>query len=397
MFSSKLKAVAATAFISALSFNTLASEGEWSGNIGLESQLFFDGPAYEGQKRHSGNIQSNIEYYRDFLDGNARLVFESALRLDAQDSEKNLVDIQELYWWHSFENFEMTAGFRKVFWGVTETVHLVDIVNQSDRLANIDGEDKLGQPMLSALTEQDWGTIEAFALFGFREQQFAGIKSRLRSGLLVDENDISYQSSAKEKRVDFALRYSHVIGDWDIGLSYFSGTDRNPLLSLASNDSNTLKQHYQFIDQVGVDLQATYDAWLWKFEGVTGKVKNGDAYSALVGGFEHTLYGIYDSAADLGLILEYQFDDRAQSINNNDIAVAMRLALNDTQSTELLAAMSIDLDNQSQFVSIEASHRLSDHWVVEAETRWFANIDKDDLLYSMQQDDYLSIRLIRHF
>jgi hypothetical protein len=76
----------------------------------------------------------------------------------------------------------------------------------------------------------------------------------------------------------------------------------------------------------------------------------------LVGGFEYTLFGINDSAADLGLLLAYQFvDDRdgaRQSINQNDLAFGMRYTLNDFADTEVLLATSVDLNNASRFYSI---------------------------------------------
>ena len=49
----------------------------------------------------------------------------------------------------SSENYETKIGVRKDFWGVTETVHRVDILNQTDSVDGFDGEDKLGQPMIN--------------------------------------------------------------------------------------------------------------------------------------------------------------------------------------------------------------------------------------------------------
>ena len=57
------------------------------------------------------------------------------------------------------------VGVGKVFWGVTESQHLVDIINQTDLVENIDTEDKLGQPMLETTWLQNWGatTVLYFA------------------------------------------------------------------------------------------------------------------------------------------------------------------------------------------------------------------------------------------
>lgn len=112
---------------------------------------------------------------------------------------------------------------KKVFWRVTESRHLVDIVNHSDNLEDIDLEDKLGQPMPLIGTERDWGDIEFFILPYFREREFAGSDGRLRTGLLVT-GDPLYESGAEENNVDLALRYSGFVGGWDMGASSFYGT-----------------------------------------------------------------------------------------------------------------------------------------------------------------------------
>jgi len=54
------------------------------------------------------------------------------------------------------------------FWGVTEFQHLVDIINQTDLVENIDTEDKLGQPMINLALINDWGTVDLFIMPYFR-------------------------------------------------------------------------------------------------------------------------------------------------------------------------------------------------------------------------------------
>ena len=183
--------------------------------------FFSEKPLLDEQDRHNASASMDIEYFRYLNDGQQLFVASAFGRWDLNDDDRSHWDMQELYWWGSFEQMEVYAGIRKVFWGVTETVHLVDVINQDDRLENIDGEDKLGQLMASTLFERDWGTIEAFALLGFREAEFYGTKSRLRPALPIDEDAATYDATAEEKHIDFALRYSHVIGDIDLGLSYF--------------------------------------------------------------------------------------------------------------------------------------------------------------------------------
>lgn len=379
------------------------SFSELTGSVAFESRYFTQDALYSGQDEDSYSMAVNIEYYRDWDDGNKRFVATGFGRYDDQDTERSHLDIRELYTWRGYENYEVYAGARKVFWGVTETLHLVDIINQDDGVENIDGEDKLGQPMLSILMERDWGTFEAFALFGFRERTFSGTDGRLRSALTVDPDAARYQSSKGQDHVDFAARWTQVYGDWDVGVSQFIGTSRDPQYQTLSNSSNEvtgLAPYYAQIQQTGLDVQAIYGDWLLKLEGISIKYKEDDRNTAGVGGFEYTYVGINDSVTDLGLFIEYQFDDRQgdkATATQNDLAIGTRWILNDIEGTEVISSLSFDLDNQSQFISVEASRRINDNWSFETQARLFTNTHQDDGAYALRHDDYLQIELTRFF
>mgnify|MGYP006999712755 CR=1 FL=1 len=379
------------------------SYSEITGYAAFESRYFMQDALYSGQDDDTLSSSFNLEYYRDWDDGIKRIVATTFGRYDDQDSERSHLDIRELYLWRGYEDFEVYAGARKVFWGVTETQHLVDIINQDDAVEDIDGEDKLGQPMLSFLMERDWGTFEAFALFGFRERTFAGSDGRFRSALPVDENAARYQSSKGQDHVDFAARWTQVYGDWDVGVSQFIGTSRDPQYQTILNSENEatgLAPYYAQIQQTGLDVQSIYGDWLIKFEGISIKYQEDDRNTAAVGGFEYTYVGINDSVTDLGLFVEYQFDDRhgdKATANQNDLALGTRWVLNDIEGTEVISSISFDLDNQSQFVSVEASRRLNDDWFFEAQARIFTNTSEDDAAYALRSDDYAQVELRRYF
>ncbi|WP_231870433.1 MULTISPECIES: hypothetical protein [unclassified Marinomonas] len=376
---------------------------ELTGYGALEARYFPQDALYSGQDDSSLSTAFNLEYYRDWDDGNKRFVATTFGRYDEQDSERSHLDIRELYVWRGYQDYEVYAGVRKVFWGVTETLHLVDIVNQDDAVEDIDGEDKLGQPMLSVLMERDWGTFEAFALFGFRERTFTGSDGRLRSELRVDTDAARYQSSREDEHIDFAARWSQVYGDWDVGLSQFIGTSRDPQFQTITNSSNQvigLAPYYAQIQQTGLDVQAIHEDWLFKLEGISIKYKGDDRNTAAVGGFEYTYVGINESVSDLGVFVEYQFDDRhgdKATVNQNDLALGTRWVLNDIEGTEVISSISFDLDNQSQFISLEGSRRLNDDWFIETQARVFTNTDTQDSSYQLRNDDYIQVEVRRYF
>ncbi len=372
-----------------------------SGYVGVEGRYFINDPIFEAQEEHNGSLMGNVELYHDFDDNAQRLAFTVFAREDSEDRERSHMDVRELYLWRNFNDIEVYVGLRKVFWGVTESVHLVDILNQADNLENIDGEDKLGQPMIELVSAQDWGTLSAYVLPYFREQEFVGQKSRLRPNAIISDNAI-YQDDDEEQHVDFALRYSHYIDIWDFGFSHFSGTGRDPIFQLSGVEDGVpvLDAVYRQIDQTGIDVQATIDAWLLKLEAISIYEKSWGRNTAVAGGFEYTFFSVGGTNADVGLVMEYQFDDRTgvrQSAAQNDMVFGMRWAFNDLDASEVLALVSQDLDKNNRFLSIETSRRLNDKWKIEVEARVFSSIEASSPEYDFRDDDYVQLELRRYF
>jgi hypothetical protein len=380
-----------------------ADEASWDlgANVEMQSRFFTQDARWPGQESQAGQISlaATVELRWRNADDDQRASIIPYLRWDAEDEERSSLDLREAYWAWEAESFELLVGANTVFWGVTESVHLVDVLNQTDAVADIDGEDKLGQPMVNLAMQRDWGLLNFYVMPYFRERTFAGADGRLRTPLPVDTDRAQYESSAEEKHVDLALRYSHYVGDVDIGLSLFSGTSREPRL-LPDADGTALLPHYDQINQFGVDLQYTHDAWLWKLESI---VRDGydDTFIAAVGGFEYTLYQVGESTADVGLLLEYQYDGRGEfeplTIADNDVFAGARLALNDTQDTAVLAGVGYDVDTNEMFVNVEAERRLGEDYVLELRARAFSGARQDNPTYTLSRDDYLQLQLSRYF
>ncbi len=378
-----------------------AGRAAWdiSSNIDLTTRVFTEDPRWPGQD--DSPVQLSIAGSAEFRwrGDESRASIIPYLRYDATDDQRSLADLREAYWAQEAESHELLLGVNTVFWGVTESVHLVDIINQTDQVADIDGETKLGQPMINLEVQRDWGLVSFYLMPYFRERTFAGESGRLRTPLPVDTDNPQYESPDEENHVDFALRYSHYFGNVDIGLSAFSGSSREPRL-LLNADGSALIPYYDLIDQLGLDLQYTIDAWLWKLEAIARETQD-DSFTAAVGGFEYTFYQVSDSAADVGVLLELQYDGRAEgepiTLADNDLFTGIRLALNDTQNTAVLAGMGYDLKTSETYLNIEADRRLGEDYVLEARLRIFTNAQPGDISYAIARDDYLQIQLSRYF
>jgi hypothetical protein len=372
-----------------------------SGYAAAELRIFPDEPLDDHQ--HGSNVSFSLapELYKEWADGSQNLTFVPFVRWDQGDDERSHADIRELAWWKVAQDWELKVGIRKVFWGVTESQHLVDIVNQTDLVENPDGEEKLGQPMVDLALVREWGTVDLFVLPYFRERTFPGVEGRPNLQPPVDANNALYESDQEQWHTDFAVRWTKSIDIWDVGLSYFNGTSRDPrfIADIRPNGAAVLLPYYDIIAQVGVDVQATLGAWLWKLEAIR-RSGQGDTFQALTAGFEYTLFGIADSSADLGLLTEYLYDsrgERAQSAFEDDVFLGARLTLNDEQSTELLVGGIADLSGDAVAYRLEGSRRIGAHFKLELEGRFYTGVEPDDLFYGLRRDGYWQVQLAYYF
>lgn len=376
------------------------SQIDLSGFAAAELRSFPDEPQFVDQFDHfQPSLIFEPEFSYDSTDRLHQFNFVPFARLDGQDDERTHGDIREAYWRYAGREWEVLIGLNRVFFGVTESRHLVNIINQIDQVEDVDEEDFLGQPMINIASQRDWGRVDLYLMSGFRKRTFPGSDGRLRTQLPVDEDDAEFESDLDEGQPDVLARYSHYIGDWDVGLYYFYGTGREPQLIPAA-DGNRLIPRYEVTNQFALDLQLTREATLYKFEGIV-REGQGRTFGALVGGFEHTLFQISDTDADLGLLAEYLLDDRADdappTFLDNDLFLGTRLSLNDIQDTSALLGMIIDLDNGSATLRLEAERRIGDSWKIEFESQWFMNVDDTDPLSNFEEDSFLTIRLSRFF
>ena len=386
-----------------------ANSVELSGFLGAESRTFFNDPVDPAQENNylSGVFEPNL--YHSWDGDKQNIEIELFYRQDQYDDQRTHGDIRELSWTGVFDEWEIRAGISKVFWGVTETQHLVDIINQTDLVENVDAEDKLGQPMLKFSTERDWGAVDFFILPGFRERTFPGRRGRPRTEVVVDTGrDAIYDFSAGKEHIDLALRYSHYIDEIEFGLSFFSGVSREPtnfkpVAFATTGQPTTVVPVYSLINQLGFDGQAFVGDWTWKLEAAHVEVRSGDKKGVTsfktVGGFEYTLVGLFDTQMDLGFVVEYHYSDQRiiETIFDNDLATALRFVLNDAQSTEVLAGFFTDADTQTIASFIEASRRLGESWTLEAQLRTFHGAKQNRPLFAFRFDDFLQVDLDYHF
>ena len=317
---------------------------EWDFSVEWEGRWFEQAPAYPGQARNDSALRLKGRYTREWGDGNDFFTFSPILRLDAVDASRTALDIDELGWTHLMEHSELRLGLRKLFWGVAESNHLVDIINQTDLVDNPDGESKLAQPMVNLALFTDAGTFDLFVLPGFRERTFPGERGRFRGPIPV--GDAEFEADQGRSHIDLAGRWSRTLDTADIGISLFHGTSREPNL-ITTADGRRIAR-YPLIDQVGIDLQLIADAWIWKLEAIGRRGEN-QSFQAAVGGFEYTFYAVGSTPADATLFVEYSRDERGAGSPfgfDNDLFLGLRTSFNDSAGSQLMVGVTKDLDGE---------------------------------------------------
>jgi len=396
------------ALLLSLTFSqAVQAELEVSGYVGAEHRYFWQTALDPRQTDSQTSVLGEAELYWQTEQANDSFTLTAFGRKDYSDDQRSHIELQQAYWQHLTDNTEFSLGSKVVFWGVTESRHLVDVINQTDLIESPDGEDKLGQPMAQLSWIQDWGSLELFFMPKFREPIYAGPKGRLRSPVMINSKAL-YQSSEGKNHHDFALRFSQTLGDWDIGLSAFKGTSRAPDSILTS--PNEVTPYHRQVSQFSLDVQATIDDYIWKLEASylkqqplpaqlrnSGTILPSDDYIAVTAGLEYTLVGFNDSNSDLGLLLEYNYDQHPFSAFSDTTFFATRLAFNDFSSSEILAGVSIDLANGNHSMLIEASTRWGENIKVSLEAWRFKSKPQNSALYLLRQDDFISLSIKYYF
>jgi hypothetical protein len=381
----------------------VAQLSDWRQNLSADynltlQQRYYPQTGAQGQTSAHSSAALSAEWVWLSDDRVHQLAFEPFLRWDQRDDERNLVDLRQAYWQYAGDGYDIKAGVDIVFWGVTESQHLVDVINQTDLVASVDGEAKLGQPMLNWNLYGDGGTLALYLLPYFRERTLPGAEGRLRLPLLFASDDPLYESAQAENNLDVALRWSRQFDALDLGLSYFTGNNREP--EFQATAQGQLRPQYLQMQQLGLDAQLITGSWLWKLESIYRKTRQQD-FIAATAGFEYTQVGLFGSNWDLGWIAEYQYDSRDEQApvpGQHDLFIGARFAANDVAGSEILLGLVQDLDHSdSQSGKLEASKRLSNGLRLRLDAWFFRSQQPAEPLYFIRRDDYVQLSLDYYF
>ena len=155
-------------------------------SLGVETRYFKNPPKWTGQS--TDDFQNSVEgFFEVFypLDSNHSVTINPFFRKDEIDENRDLLDVREGYWLFESDLIEVLVGVDTVFWGVTESINLVDVINQTDA-GDFSGDQKLGQPMINLKFLPEYGTFSFYLLPYFRERSFSGYEGRFRGATVIE-------------------------------------------------------------------------------------------------------------------------------------------------------------------------------------------------------------------
>jgi hypothetical protein len=366
-------------------------------NLSLQSYSFWEDPLYSEQDQQYESLTTSPELYWRSEDDKNSIEFIPYVAIDFWDGDVH-GDIRDLSWNHLAGNTEIWTGIRRVFWGVTEFQHLVDVINQIDASRHLDNEIKLGQPMISVSNKSSIGILDFYVLPYFRERIFADTEGRPQPPLL-NVDDPLYESTDKEHHRDFAFRWSQSVNAFDLAVSWFDGTSREPRFAPSAQPSFLFAPFYPQIQQFGAEFQANFGSALWKLEAIQNNNSIED-YWAYQAGLEISQYGFLETKIDVSWLIEYgqdQLGEQSHRLYQNDLFAGGRIALNDTGTTSFLVGIAYDRDYHSQLFKVEGNTRIGEN-IKLMMNLWLISADHpSDVSSFFRQDDHVNLDIVYYF
>lgn len=388
---------ALTVAFSNLSFAQIDST-KWQSDflleLEIEYQYFPNTGSFSGQMDHFTSGAIKPHWSTTSPDKKHQFVVEAFLRGSFNDSKRSHFDVREAYYRYNRNKWAISIGAKKVFWGVTESAHLVDLVNQADQVEAFDGSEKLGQPMVQFTTSTAFGSFEFYYLPIARRRQFPGSNGRYRFPEVLEREDIPFTTPSTEWHPSAAARWYNTFNKLDAGLSYFYGVTREPMY-LGFDPAIGLDLSYPIIHQLGIDAQYTTGALMLKLEVINRHSERQD-FVAIATGFEYTFGNIANTGADVGIVSEYLYDSRGVltfSGLDNDVFLGSRISLNDMRGTSFLFGSILDVERSTRLYRFEGSRRFKGNWKADLLISILSNVSDEEILFNFRQDDLFQLRI----
>ena len=114
-------------------------------------------------------------------------------------------------------------------------------------------------------------------------------------------------------------------------------------------------------------------------------------------GTEKTVYTIFETQWDMGVLFEYQYDDRAQALIDRMIVSGVRLTANDEFDTNFLILYTVDDAFSQSLFGLEVSRRLRNGMTLDINYLLYQSDRQNLPFYSLVDDSELRLTLGYYF
>ena len=225
------------------------------GDVAADGRVFVQSPKYSGQGQGSNvSLVAEPSAQLELGEGTHKFRLDPFYRLDPADERRSHFDIREASYRLTTEHFGLMVGATTLTWGVLEGHRPADVINQHDFVESISDNAKLGQPMVEVGWVGETMSLKGYVLPYFRDETFPGVRGRLRFPVAIDVDHPQFESALGRWQPGGALRYTLNKGDFDLGISAFTGTSREPRFILELTTGEVVPRYDQ-MHQGSVDLQ----------------------------------------------------------------------------------------------------------------------------------------------
>ena len=354
---------------------------EYKGNMAIETAYF--NHDIDNKRDNQSAMRFEIEGKYQFKE-NQKFVAKLKAIYDTNDNKRRYWSFTDLYFQHDFDKWNFLIGKNTRFWGAMEFYNQSDTFNTKDWLDNpFDYDSKIGSwniafnrffdnsefSLIVKLNEEKQPMQESRSIYNF-------VPYRYNETLDIDSGDVptiylKYSSSIDEYQIDYSVIYQN---GYD---------EQRYLIPKLTKDINiSMQQHAYTVDKfMGFGTMVKGDT-LYKTELAYTSSHDNKVSDYAQGsiGLEHTLYGVYEKM-DLGIIAEYYKYKTFQTKRYNaksfgqlfddDLTVGLRLALNDIESSEILAGLVVDRHNKEKILSVDYDTRIDDKYKLKVSFQHF--------------------------
>ncbi len=352
----------------------------------------------EAKNQFINTIKGKFDYNQNYHDFDFNVEFFYRYDSSKQFDHGDLSEFNTLY---TADNFDFLIGSTIEFWGVVESRNIVDIVNQIDFLEDVNGKQKLGQPLTRLNYYLENGTLSSYLFFGFRDREFTSQTERFGAQPEIRGSSAQYEAG-NYGVTGSAIRLQQNLSLGDFSFHLYSGLDRNPSLVPVIDFDNTvfISPIYEKIEQAGIEAYMPIGNVALKYEGVF-RSRNNEDHSAHVMGFEQSIFNVFKKPLDMTYFVEYLYDDRSQSapltIYQNDLFLGLRLSY--TQNTPLTIKFGLlkDMEFDESFVSTDIEKNITDNSTFIINGRFFIDVNNASPLTIVENDSYIKFAYKRFF